>query len=156
MIEVKSVILPKEVQRKRELANLFKEFDDVNLGRVVLYSVKDDEIADHVIDFFVEGSALIYPFKSYFVAIVYAACMVKYFPKYFPDVTDALKCSDLLDKDDFYVPYNRSTYKIYNSILNWFERERSEILSFSSTKKTHKYFKEEFLIDDKVINNISR
>ena len=67
--------LTKEIQEKRKLAYLFKEFDDINLARVVLNSVKDDEIADQVIDFFVEGSALVYPPKSYFVAIVYAACM---------------------------------------------------------------------------------
>lgn len=143
---IQATKLPDEIREKRELANLFKEFDDVNLARIVLYSAKDDEIADHVIKFFVEGSALIYPFKSYFVAIVYAACMIKYFPGYFLDITDALKCSDLLDKDDFYIPYNKMTYKIYNNILRWFERERSEILSFQSTDKTHRYFKEEFLI----------
>ena len=91
--------LPSELSEKRELAYLFKEFDDIGLQRKVLNYVTDDEIADHVINFFFEGSALIYPPKSYFVAIVYAACMCKYFPKYFTSLKEPLMCYDLIDKD---------------------------------------------------------
>ena len=140
--------LPKEIIKKRDLAYLFKEFDDINLARVVLNSVKDDEIADQVIDFFVEGSALVYPSKSYFVAIVYAACMLKYFPEHFKDIVEPLKCVDLLDNDDFFRPYFSKTAPIYNKILQWLERERIEILDYASTEKTHNYFREEFLITE--------
>lgn len=140
--------LPKEIIKKRDLAYLFKEFDDINLARVVLNSVKDDEIADQVIDFFVEGSALVYPSKSYFVAIVYAACMLKYFPEHFKDIVEPLKCVDLLDNDDFFRPYISRTVPIYNKVLQWLERERIEILDYASTMKTHNYFKEEFLITE--------
>lgn len=140
--------LPKEIIKKRDLAYLFKEFDDINLARVVLNSVKDDEIADQVIDFFVEGSALVYPSKSYFVAIVYAACMLKYFPEYFKDILEPLKCVDLLDKDDFFRPYSSHTAPIYNKVLQALERERIEILDYESTISTHKYFRAEFLIEE--------
>lgn len=140
--------LPKEVREKRELAYLFKEFDDVGLARVVLNSAKDDEIADHVIEFFVEGSALVYPSKSYFVAIVYAACMCKYFPEHFKDIVEPLKCYDLLDKDDYFRPYTDKTCNIYNKVLQFLERERVEVLDYESTVKTHNYFREEFLIRD--------
>lgn len=140
--------LPKEIQEKRKLAYLFKEFDDTNLARVVLNSAKDDEIADHVIEFFVEGSALVYPPKSYFVAIVYAACMLKYFPEHFNDILEPLKCVDLLDKDDFFRPYFSQTAPIYNKILQWLERERVEILDYESTRSTHNYFRAEFLIEE--------
>ena len=140
--------LPKEIQEKRKLAYLFKEFDDVNLARIVLNSATDDEIADQVIDFFVEGSALVYPSKSYFVAIVYAECMCKYFPEYFKDIVEPLRCYDLLDKDDFFRPYSDKTCNIYNKILQFLERERVEILQYSSTVKTHNYFSEEFLITE--------
>ena len=140
--------LPKEIQEKRKLSYLFKEFDDTNLARIVLNFATDDEIADSVIEFFVEGSALVYPPKSYFVAIVYAACMLKYFPEHFKDIVEPLKCVDLLDKDDFFRPYFSKTAPIYNKILQWLERERIEILDYASTMKTHSYFKEEFLITE--------
>ena len=140
--------LPKEIQEKRKLAYLFKVFDDTNLARVVLNSATDDEIADHVIEFFVEGSALVYPPKSYFVAIVYAACMLKYFPEHFKDIVEPLRCVDLLDNDDFFRPYFSKTAPIYNKILQWLERERVEILDYESTVKTHNYFREEFLITE--------
>ena len=145
-MELKS--LPKEIVEKRNLAYLFKEFDDTNLARVVLNSATDDEIADQVIEFFVEGSALIYPPKSYFVAIVYAACMLKYFPEHFKDIVEPLKCVDLLDKDDFFHPYFSKTCNIYNKVLQWLERERVEILNYESTKSTHNYFRAEFLIEE--------
>lgn len=140
--------LPKEIQEKRKLAYLFKEFDDVGLEREVLNSATDDEIADHVIEFFVEGSALVYPPKSYFVAIVYAACMCKYFPEHFKDIVEPLKCYDLLDNDDFFRPYSNQTSNIYNKVLQWIERERVEVLNYASTVKTHNYFKEEFLVTE--------
>ena len=140
--------LPKEIQEKRKLSYLFKEFDDTNLARIVLNFATDDEIADSVIGFFIEGSALVYPPKSYFVAIVYAACMLKYFPEHFKDIVEPLKCVDLLDKDDFFRPYISRTAPIYNKVLQWLERERIEILDYASTIKTHNYFKEEFLITE--------
>ena len=109
--------LPKEIQEKRKLSYLFKEFDDTNLARIVLNFATDDEIADSVIEFFVEGSALVYPPKSYFVAIVYAACMLKYFPEHFKDIVEPLKCVYLLDNDDFFSPYMSKTAPIYNKVL---------------------------------------
>lgn len=140
--------LPKEIREKRKLAYLFKEFDDIGLERTILNSATDDEIADHVIEFFVEGSALVYPPKSYFVAIVYAACMCKYFPEHFKDIVEPLRCYDLLDKDDFFRPYSDKTCNIYNKVLQFLERERVEILQYSSTAKTHNYFRAEFLITE--------
>ena len=140
--------LPKEIQEKRKLSYLFKEFDDTNLARIVLNFATDDEIADSVIGFFIEGSALVYPPKSYFVAIVYAACMLKYFPEHFKDIVEPLKCVDLLDNDDFFSPYMSKTAPIYNKVLQWLERERIEILDYASTMKTHNYFREEFLITE--------
>ena len=140
--------LPKEIQEKRKLSYLFKEFDDTNLARIVLNFATDDEIADSVIGFFMEGSALVYPPKSYVVAIVYAACMLKYFPEHFKDIVEPLKCVDLLDNDDFFSPYMSKTAPIYNKVLQWLERERIEILDYASTMKTHDYFREEFLITE--------
>lgn len=146
--------LPSELSEKRELAYLFKEFDDIGLQRKVLNYVTDDEIADHVINFFFEGSALIYPPKSYFVAIVYAACMCKYFPKYFTSLKEPLMCYDLIDKDDFFRPYSSATSKLYNKILDELKDRGKDILTYESTIKTHRYFKEEFLITEEEIAGI--
>ena len=140
--------LPKEIREKRELAYLFKVFDDTGLQRTILNSAKDDEIADQVIEFFIEGSVLVYPTKSYFVALVYAACMLKYFPKYFDNIIDPLRCYDLLDNDDFFRPYSEKTRSIYDKVLQYLEQHRIEILDYVSTKKTHNYFREEFLITE--------
>ena len=140
--------LPKEIREKRELAYLFKVFDDTGLQRTILNSAKDDEIADQVIEFFIEGSVLVYPTKSYFVALVYAACMLKYFPKYFDNIIDPLRCYDLLDNDDFLRPYSEKTHSIYDKVLQYLEQHRIEILDYVSTKKTHNYFREEFLITE--------
>ena len=119
--------LPKEIQEKRKLSYLFKEFDDTNLARIVLNFATDDEIADSVIGFFIEGSALVYPPKSYFVAIVYAACMLKYFPEYFKDILEPLKCVDLLDKDDFFRPYSSIQHLF---IIRYFKPLNANVLKY--------------------------
>lgn len=137
--------LPKEIRERRELAYLYKEFDDVNLPREV-YQCSAEELVNTVVNFFVNGSELIYPAKSYFVAIVYSACIMKHWGKYFSDITDVLRCEDLLVDDDYFKPYNEETCSIYNEILSWFEHERVEVLSLPSTDKTQKYFIEEFLV----------
>ena len=138
--------LPKDIKERRELAYLYKEFDDFNLPRQILDSVTDDEIVEHVIEFFVEGSTLVYPYKSYFVAMVYAVCMCHYFPKHFKKLIEPLQCVDLLDNDDFFEPYNDRTEGIYLKLLSWIKKQNRSILDLESTEKTHKYFREEFLI----------
>lgn len=137
--------LPDEIRERRELAYLYKEFDDVNLPREI-HECSNEALVNTVINFFVNGSELIYPAKSYFVAIVYAACIMKHWDKYFSDIADVLGCEDLLTDDDYFRPYNNETCNMYNEILSWFEHERIEILSLPSTDKTQKYFIEEFLV----------
>lgn len=141
------MLLPEEIRDRRELAYSYKEFDDVNLPRTVLNSATDSEVADQVIEFFVGGSDLTYPTKSYFVAIVYAYCILKYFKGYYNDITEPLRCEDLLTDDDFFVPYNEKSRNIYNKVLQWLETERTPIEKYFSTEKTIKYFKEEFLLN---------
>ena len=140
------MLLPEDIRDRRELAYSYKEFDDVNLPRTVLNYATDDEVADQVIEFFVSGSDLIYPCKSYFVAIVYADCILRYFKGRYDDITEPLKCEDLVIDDDFFVPYNEKSCKIYNKILQWLETERKPLDEYFSTEKTIKYFKEEFLV----------
>ena len=133
--------LPEFIRKRRELSYQFNEFDDVNLDRVVYIHNTESELVEQVIEFFVLGSRLVFPAKSYFVAIVYALCMEKYF-----NVGGMLSADDLLDKDEFYVPYYKAP-DIYNHILAELYMRKLDVLSRESTQKTIKYFKQEFLVD---------
>ena len=119
---------------KRKLSYLMNDWDDRNLS----FSINNNNVADQVINFFETQSVLIYPAKSYFVAIVYAKCMEKYFGLNF---YDGLSDKDLLFDDKFFTPYLNDK-QTYNKILN----EIKNPLEYNSTKKTVEYFKKEFLI----------
>lgn len=126
----------KEIVERRKLSYLINEWDDVNLNYTETWS----NIIDQVICFFQTESKLIYPAKSYFVAIVYAKCMEKYFNVNF---YDALNDNELLPDDKFFIPYykDKLTYdKIIANIGN--------IWQYDSINKTVGYFKKEFLIND--------
>lgn len=118
----------------RRLSYLMNEWDDVNLPQSEDYS----NIIQQTIDFFKNGSELIQPAKSYFVAIVYAKCLEKYFGEEF---YTALNYKDLLPDDKWFKPYSESK-EIYDSILN----EIGDVFSYISIDKTLSYFKKEFLI----------
>ena len=57
-----------ELKYRRSMAYLLNDWDDINLP----YEFNDSNILQQVINFFNNGSYLIYPAKSYFVAIIYA------------------------------------------------------------------------------------
>lgn len=65
-------------KEKRKLSYLMNEFDDIDLSHEYVHC-NDDELIEMIILFFKTESLLIYPAKSYFVAIVYAHCLHKYF-----------------------------------------------------------------------------
>lgn len=126
-------------RERRKLAYLYKEFNDYNLEHEFI-DLSGDKLTDLVIEFFVRGSQLIFPAKSYFVAIVYAACLEKHFNIPF---IEALSYDDLLIDDKYFVPYSsdKLTYdKIFAKI--------GDIWQYESIKPTVKYFEEEFLIND--------
>ena len=137
----------KEIADRRRLSYLCNEFDDVNLPRQIIQSPSCWDIIELVVKFFRTESELIYPAKSYFVALVYAACLTKYFnvPFY-----KALNDPDLLIQDPYFSPYQDTSKGfdsqfIYDSIIVQLD---NPILSYPSTKKTVKYFKQEFLVKD--------
>ena len=105
------------------------------------YVFDDSNVVNMVIEFFRYGSELIYPAKSYFVAIVYSKCLEKYFKIPF---FDALSDEELLPDDKFFVSYPNDKEK-YDEILK--NVRSDEILEYSSTRKTVEYFKREFLLD---------
>ena len=126
-------------EARRKLAYQYKEFRDVNLPHTFEY-ISDAHVVKQTIKFFIEGSELIYPAKSYFVAIVYAACLEKYFKVPF---FSALSEINLLPDDDYFTSY---MYKpdMYDEILNYI----GDIWQYKSIEPTVAYFKEEFLIED--------
>ena len=67
-----------------------------------------------VVLFFETKSKLIYPAKSYFVAIVYARLLEQYFSIPF---LKALNLNDLLPDDEWYIPYLKDK-NVYDIILD--------------------------------------
>ena len=124
-----------ELKNRRKQAYLINDWDDVNLP----YITDMSNISEQVIHFFNTESRLIYPAKSYFVAIIYAKCLEQWFniPFY-----EALNDNDLLPDDKWFVTYenDKETYdKIIYSI--------NDIWNYESINKTVEYFKKEFLIN---------
>lgn len=122
---------------QRKMSYLINDFDDTNLDYIHIAG-SEKEIANTVIKFFKTESQLIYPAKSYFVAIVYAACIQKLFGK---DIKESLCWKDLLFDDRYFKPYSVSP-KIYDMVL---EKIGSPLI-YKSSEKTINYFIEEFLI----------
>lgn len=127
--------MKKELKDIRKTAYFMNQWDDLNLE----YTINNKNISKQVIAFFNTESQLIYPAKSYFVAIVYAKCLEKYFKI---DFFEALNDEELLPDDKYFKPYSKSK-KIYNKILKNIDEN---IFNYKACVKTINYFKKEFLI----------
>lgn len=128
-----------ELKYRRRMAYLLNDWDDINLP----YEFDNSNVLQQVINFFNNGSYLIYPAKSYFVAIIYAKCLEKYFHQNFYEM---LNDKDLLPDDKFFITYQNDKV-LYDNILD----NIGEIWKYDSINKTVDYFKKEFLVDG--INN---
>lgn len=126
--------MKEELKAKRKLSYLLNIWDDVNL----LYIFNNDNVEDQVVNFFLTESELIYPAKSYFVAIVYAKCLEKYFGGSF---FEYLNDSELLPDDTYFKIYSQDK-STYDNIIN----RIGDIWQYPSICKTVNYFKKEFLI----------
>lgn len=126
-------------KNRRKLSYLINDFDDVNLPYTVRTYNSYEALVKEIVYFFINGSELIYPAKSYFVAIVYAKLLEKYFGV---DFYTALEDQELLPDDIFFVTYNNSR-EIYDSVL----KTIGNPLGYEATEKTKKYFYQEFMID---------
>ena len=124
---------------RRKLSYLIHAFDDIDLDYIYIKQSKEDLIK-LIIKFFNTKSLLIYPAKSYFVAIVYAKCIEKYFHINF---YDALNDEELLPDDKYFKTYNESK-DIYDKVLEFI----GDIYQYDSIDKTVKYFKQEYLINE--------
>ena len=128
-----------DYKERRKLSYLINAFDDIGLDYIYIKQSKEDLIK-LIIKFFNTESLLIYPAKSYFVAIVYAKCIEKYFHINF---YDALNDEELLPDDKYFKTYNESK-DIYDKVLESIDN----IYKYDSIDKTVKYFKQEYLIDE--------
>lgn len=126
--------MKEELRAKRKLSYLLNIWDDVNLP----YIFNNDNVEDQVVDFFLTESELIYPAKSYFVAIVYAKCLEKYFGGSF---FEYLNDPELLPDDTYFKIYSQDK-STYDNIIN----RIGDIWQYPSICKTVNYFKKEFLI----------
>ena len=123
---------------RRKLSYLINDFNDTGLDYTVKKYSSDEELVNEIVDFFISGSRLIYPAKSYFVAIVYAKLLECYFNENFYDCLDD---EGLLPDDYFFVPYNRNR-NVYNAVLSRID----DPLEYKAAEKTKEYFYQEFLI----------
>lgn len=128
-----------DYKERRKLSYLINTFDDIDLDYIYIKQSKED-LVKLIIKFFNTESLLIYPAKSYFVAIVYAKCIEKYFHINF---YDALNDEELLPDDKYFKTYNESK-DIYDKVLE----SIGDIYQYDSIDKTIKYFKQEYLIDE--------
>lgn len=126
--------MDEKLLQKRKLSYLMNNWDDINLP----YIINEENISEQVINFFKTESKLVYPAKSYFVAIVYAKCLEKYFGVPF---LESLNDKELLFDDRWFKTYNESK-NIYDKIID----NIGNIWYYSSINKTVDYFKKEFLI----------
>lgn len=132
-----------DVYKRRKEVYLYTEFDDVNLEYKYIPMDKEDLILQ-VFEFFKNGSLLIYPAKSYFVALVYAAAIEKYFHI---DFFEALDSKELLFDDKYFVPYSKAK-DIYNAVIFCMNGHEQILNYVDAIHPTIDYFKEEFSIKD--------
>ena len=126
-------------KNRRKLSYLYNDFDDINLPYTVKTYDSDKALIKEIVSFFIKGSELIYPAKSYFVALVYAKMLEKYFGV---DFYTALEDKELLPDDIFFVTYNNNR-EIYDSVL----KTIGNPLDYEAAEKTKKYFYQEFMVD---------
>ena len=126
-------------KNRRKLSYIINDFDDVNLPYTVRTYDSDEALIKEIVYFFINGSELIYPAKSYFVALVYAKLLEKYFGV---DFYTVLEDKELLPDDIFFVTYNNSR-EIYDSVLKIIGNP----LDYEAAEKTKKYFYQEFMVD---------
>ncbi len=113
--------------------------------------LRESELVDAVVGYFLlEGGDIIFPAKSYSVAIVYAKLLEKYFSE---DFMTALSDQDLfMGTDKFFSPFGTSVEinKIYQLALD--QLKTKDLMDFeksklSQVKDTVSYFKAEFLVN---------
>ena len=134
-------------KQRREVANKLYKYNDNNLQYQIYDQQTDEKLTQQVIDFFNNGSELVYPAKYIFCNIVYSYFLAKYFElDFYTQLND--RCT-LSDSPMYYVyDDNRLVYdKVLSVVLPNLEQ-------YESISKTRKYFKQEFLIFDEDLSEV--
>ena len=122
-------------------------FNDVNLKYTVENGNDYDKLTDQVIDFFENGSQLIYPAKYIFCNIVYSYYLNKYFNV---DFYKALDDKETLFDSPYCVLYSDAK-QVYDNVI---KKVIGQFDQLPSVVKTRHYFKMEFLIADEDISDV--
>jgi len=116
--------------------------DLLSTKSIIVKEYDDEDLIDDIIDYFYTPSdLLVYPAKSYAVALIYAQLLVNHFNE---DFYNVLNDENLLyGNDSYFVAYHNAKY-VYDTVLSHIE------LTFDNptpqVQTTIDYFKEEFYI----------
>lgn len=127
-------------KERRTVAYLTQQFDDQDLPFRIEHS-DDQQLAHQVLDFFANGSQLVYPAKYVFCAIVYAYFLHHYFGLNF---RSCLENPDLMPDSPTILTYGQKP-NVYDYVLQNMEN----VERYPSIQKTVQYFKQEFLIHER-------
>lgn len=107
------------------------------------YATQSSLVDDIVLHFFKDPEVLIYPAKSYFVAIIYATLLVRHFDE---DFYTVLNDPELLyGNDPHFKPYNESQ-SIYDAVMNVVGEHSGIDMTLGQCPDVVQYFEEEFMI----------
>ena len=135
-------------KHKQQLYHLTQPInDDISDKEYIIRHDKSQLVEDIVLYFKEDSDILIYPSKSYAVAIIYAKLLERYFNKNFYEVLDDPKL--LYDNDMYFVPYSKDK-ETYDDAISQID------LSFTNpidqVSITIEFFKNEFFINTYKIN----
>lgn len=130
---------------------MFDELEPRLQGKRIF--VHDNSVTNHpgneiVVTLYFKTSSnevIVYPQKSYAVALVYAKLLEKYFGEPF---YDALNHPSLLLGDKFFVPYSKNP-DLYNRVIAKMDEQKLwdfENNTLDTVQATVNYFKKEFLL----------
>ena len=135
-------------QRRKLAYKLYRGlFNDANLPHTIENQHDLDALQQQVVDFFKNGSELIYPAKYVFCNIVYSYYLNKYFQVPF---YEALDNRETLFDSPCPLLYHQAK-QLYDNVI---DQVIDDIESLPSTTKTRHYFKMEFLIADEDISDV--
>lgn len=132
--------------RKRRTLSYILNTNTFGDEHLPYFEMPDSDIEKIIVRFFETTSDLLYPAKSYYVAIIYAWLLNKYFGE---DIKVALGYPDLLNYDDtHFSPYGPTNKEVYDNLIAKIIPGLNEGKYTASIASTVSYFNKEFLIDE--------
>ena len=148
-------MLSEHKKRQALYLNIIQKPNDTN-KEIIIKNSDPDELTQEVLNYFLKDTGqLIYPSKSYAVAIIYAYLLCKYFNI---DIYESLKDKDLFQSTDkFFSPYNDENSYVYDNVIEALQQKK--LLDFESSivyqvKSSVGFFLKEFFIDHKDLDSI--